>query len=107
MPPMLMAVVGPKSVSGTQVGPPLLVRKSVVFQTPPLAPAAKTVLPEGSEGSIARPVTRPAPPEDEASAPPELVPIAAGPTAVQAWLDKASVWPSVNRRKLAPMLSAP
>ena len=36
---MLMAALGPKFVSGTQVGPlGLVVRKSVVFQTPPLAP---------------------------------------------------------------------
>ena len=38
--PMLMPEVGPKSVSGIQVGPVgLVVRKSVVFQMPPLAPA--------------------------------------------------------------------
>ena len=36
-----------------------VVRKSVVFQMPPLAPAAYTVFPEGSEGSMASPVTRP------------------------------------------------
>ena len=37
--PMLMAALGPKLVSGIQVGPlGLVVRKSVVFQTPPLAP---------------------------------------------------------------------
>src|SRR5262245_25326789 len=107
MPPMLMPLVGPKSVSGTQVGPPLAVKKLVVFQTPPLAPAAKTVLPEESEGSIARPVTRPAPPEAEPSSPPELVPIAAGPTAVQVPLEVAFDWPSVKRRKLAPMVSVP
>ena len=36
--PMLTALVGPKSVSGIQVGPSgLVVRKSVVFQMPPLA----------------------------------------------------------------------
>src|SRR5262249_22505528 len=71
------------------------------------APAAKTVLPEESEGSIARPVTRPAPPEAEPSSPPELVPIAAGPTAVQVPLEVAFDWPSVKRRKLAPMVSVP
>ena len=39
--PMLIALLGPKSVSEIQVGPAgLVVRKSVVFQTPPLAPAA-------------------------------------------------------------------
>ena len=39
--PMFTALLGPKSVSEIQVGPPgLVVRKSVVFQTPPLAPAA-------------------------------------------------------------------
>ena len=39
--PMLIAYDGPKSVSGIQVGPfGLVVRKLVVFQTPPLAPAA-------------------------------------------------------------------
>ena len=38
---MLRAALGPKLVSGIQVGPAaLVVRKSVVFQTPPLAPAA-------------------------------------------------------------------
>ena len=38
---MLTADAGPKLVSGTQVGPAgLVVRKSVVFQTPPLAPPA-------------------------------------------------------------------
>ena len=37
--PMLTPAVGPKSVSGIQVGPlGLVVRKLVVFQTPPLAP---------------------------------------------------------------------
>ena len=37
----LIAVVGPKSVSGTHVGPRLsVVRKLLVFHTPPLAPAA-------------------------------------------------------------------
>ena len=52
--PMLSPEVGPKSVSGIQVGPSeAVVRKSVVFQTPPLAPPMKTVLPEGSEGSTA------------------------------------------------------
>jgi len=36
---MLTAELGPKLVSGTQVGPlALVVRKSVVFQMPPLAP---------------------------------------------------------------------
>ena len=36
---MLIAALGPKLVSGTQVGPfGLVVRKSVVFQTPPEAP---------------------------------------------------------------------
>ena len=39
--PMLMPEVGPKLVSGIQVGPfALVVRKLVVFQMPPLAPAA-------------------------------------------------------------------
>ena len=41
IPPMLTPEVGPKLVSGIQVGPlGLVVRKSVVFQMPPLAPAA-------------------------------------------------------------------
>ncbi len=39
--PMLTASVGPKSVRDIQVGPPgLVVKKSVVFQMPPVAPAA-------------------------------------------------------------------
>ena len=39
--PMLRALLGPKSVSGIQVGPfGSFVRKFDVFQTPPLAPAA-------------------------------------------------------------------
>ena len=39
--PMLTALLGPKSVSEIQVGPAgLVVKKSVVFHTPPLAPAA-------------------------------------------------------------------
>ena len=39
--PMFAANAGPKSVSGVQVGPcGLVVRKSVVFQTPPEAPPA-------------------------------------------------------------------
>src|SRR5438045_1238087 len=38
--PILMPKVGPKSVSGIYVGPVgAVVRKFVVFQTPPLAPA--------------------------------------------------------------------
>ncbi len=38
---MLTPEVGPKSVSGIQVGPlALVVRKLAVFQMPPLAPAA-------------------------------------------------------------------
>src|SRR5579884_3308572 len=58
--PMFKLVVGPKAVRSCQVGPfGLVVRKSVVFQTPPLAPAAYTVLPEGSDGSTARLLTRP------------------------------------------------
>ena len=36
-----------------------------------------------------------------------LQPIDAGPTAVHAWLDRASVWPSVKMRKLALTLSLP
>src|SRR4051794_8580875 len=39
MEPMLSELVGPKSVRGIQVGPiEAVVRKFVVFQTPPLAP---------------------------------------------------------------------
>src|SRR5262249_36640673 len=84
--PMLMALVGPKSVSGIQTGPEgLVVRKLVVSQTPPLAPAAKTVLPDGSAGSMASPVTRPEPPKSDTSPPEPLEePIAADPTAVHA-----------------------
>ena len=37
-----------------------VVRKLVVFQTPPLAPATYTVLPLGSDGSTTADVTRPA-----------------------------------------------
>ena len=41
MPPMFSENVGPKSVRGIQVGPcGFVVRKSVVFQTPPLKPPA-------------------------------------------------------------------
>src|SRR4051794_14005861 len=59
--PMLIPAVGPKSVSGTQVGPlGEVVRKFDVFQIPPEAPPTKTVLPDGSEGSTAIPPTRPA-----------------------------------------------
>ena len=51
---MLMPEAGPKFVSGIYVGPlGLVVRKSVVFQIPPLAPATYTVLPEASDGSTA------------------------------------------------------
>src|SRR4051794_34033523 len=58
--PVLRLLPGPRSVSGIQVGPlPSVVRKLVVFQTPPEAPAVKTVLPDGSEGSTARPPMRP------------------------------------------------
>ena len=58
---MLTAELGPKLVSGTHVGPSgLVVRKSVVFQMPPLAPPTYTVLPEGSEGSTAMALTWPA-----------------------------------------------
>src|SRR5438552_15776649 len=79
-PPMLMPNVGPKSVSGTYVGPcGLVVRKFVVFQTPPLAPATYTVLPDGSDGSTVMPPMRP----------PPLV--AAGPTDVQALRDPGLV----------------
>ena len=46
--PMLTALLGPKPVSEIQVGPPgLVVRKSVVFQTPPLAPPHKPCCPSG------------------------------------------------------------
>src|SRR5271157_371129 len=53
---------------------------------------------------MARPVTRP-----EGSPPGvlELPPIDAGPTAVQAWLDRASTWLSVKMRKLAVTSSLP
>src|SRR5437764_559395 len=60
-PPMLTLKLSPKSVSGRYVGPAAsVVRKLVVFQTPPLAPATYTVLPDESDGSTARPPTRPA-----------------------------------------------
>src|SRR5271165_2881443 len=43
--PMLRLEVAPKFVSGIYVGPlGLVVKKSVVFQIPPLAPATYTVL---------------------------------------------------------------
>src|SRR5215212_1464483 len=58
--PTLIAPLGPKSVSGTQFGPSgLRVRKFVVRQTPPDAPAAYTVLPDGSLGSTVMADTRP------------------------------------------------
>src|SRR5687767_10930068 len=45
-PPMLVPKLGPKSVSGMYVGPRgSVVRKLVVFQTPPEAPATNMVLP--------------------------------------------------------------
>src|SRR5262249_25878753 len=59
--PTFRLVVGPRSVSGTQCGPAgSVVRKLVVFHTPPLAPAAYTVLPDGSDGSTWMLVTCPA-----------------------------------------------
>src|SRR4051794_17280828 len=96
MPPTLMALVGPKSVSGTYVGPfESVVRKLVVFQMPPLAPPTNTVLPEGSEGSTARPPIRPVCPV-----------MGAGPTAVQVSWDSALVGSIVKIRKLAWVWSA-
>src|SRR5262245_8693313 len=76
--PMFSENVGPKSVTGMYVGPfGSVVRKLVVFQMPPLAPATKTVLPVGSDGSMARPPMRP-----------EWAPlIEAGPTAVHTSCD--------------------
>src|SRR3954452_13079905 len=94
--PMLIPNVGPKSVSGIQVGPAgSLVRKLLVFQTPPLAPAAKTVLPDVSEGSTASELTRPASPFVLAPSP-----IDVGPTAVHDVLDCALAGAVVKIRKL-------
>src|SRR5947209_6044191 len=61
---------------------------------------------------MARPETRPAPPSPDDSGPPAppvepLPPMAAGPTGVQTWPDRASDWPRVKSRKLALMLSPP
>src|SRR4051812_14169926 len=85
--PMLIELVGPKLVSGIQVGPlGLVVRKLVVFQMPPCAAPMKTVLPDGSEGSTASAVTSPAPEKV-----PVLLPSPAGPTAVQVFCDWAFV----------------
>ena len=67
--------VGPKSVSGIQVGPmDSCVRKLVVFQMPPLAAPIYTVFPDGSDGSTARAVVRDAVPPKFSEA---------GPTGVQ------------------------
>src|SRR5262249_3653271 len=95
--PMFRLVPGPKSVSGIQVGCPLGLRKSEVFQTPPEAPAAYTVLPDGSEGSTARPLTRPELP---------LSFSAAGPTAVHVSWDCTLAGSSVKMRKLTLAWSA-
>src|SRR5271157_1350977 len=62
---------------------------------PPLAPPTKKVLPVGSDGSCARPPTRP-----------EEPPIGAGPTAVQVSRDSALVGSIVKMRKLALAWSA-
>src|SRR5262249_6896451 len=60
MDPTLMALFGPKSVSGTHEGPSgSWVRKLVVRHTPPEAPAAYTVFPDGSLGSTAMAPIRP------------------------------------------------
>ena len=88
---------GPKLVRGTYVGPlGSVVRKSVVFQIPPLGPATYTVLPDVSDGSTAIALTCPVEPV-----------IGAGPTAVHCSLDKPSVWLSVKIRKLSVALSLP
>src|SRR5207245_3774777 len=95
-PPILMPKVGPKSVRGTYVGPwGLVVRKSVVFQTPPLAPAMYTVLPEGSDGSTAMPPMRPPP-----------VATAAGPTDVQSLCDSGLIGSVVKMRNVVIAWSA-
>jgi hypothetical protein len=79
----LIAPFGPKSVSGTQFGPRgLRVRKFVVRHTPPLAPAAYTVFPDGSLGSTAIAPTRPTVP---------VPPFPVGPTGVQLFRVVASV----------------
>src|SRR4051812_19563059 len=59
--PMFSPVAEAAAVSGTHGGPPeAVVRKLVVFHTPPLAPPAYTVLPDGSDGSTAIVLTLPA-----------------------------------------------
>ena len=55
---------------------------------------------------MASPVTRPDGSEPSVAAR-NPRPIDAGPTAVHAWLDRASAWPSVKMRKLAVTLSLP
>src|SRR3954468_16443873 len=92
MPPMLMPKVGVVSVSGIQIGPDRSdVMKFVVFQTPPLAPATYTVLPDGSDGSTAMPPMRPAP---------TPLPIDAGPMAVHCCWATALVGSCVKTRKV-------
>src|SRR5436305_803223 len=94
--PTLIPEVGPKSVSGCQVGPAgAEVMKLVVFQTPPLAPPTYTVLPDGSDGSTASAPTMPD------LIPPVLVLTrGAGPIDVQVLLDSGLAVASVKTRKL-------
>src|SRR3954468_22454537 len=94
MPPMLMPKVGVVSVSGIQIGPDRSdVMKFVVFQTPPLAPATYTVLPDGSDGSTAIPPMRPAYPFVDVAWAAE-----AGPTAVHVVADWRFVGSIVKMR---------
>src|SRR5215204_819396 len=69
-----------------------VVRKLVVFHTPPLAPATYTVFPLGSDGSTAVAVTRPVLAPSFADA---------GPTGVQASRVSSFVGSVVNTRKPA------
>src|SRR4051812_45727880 len=98
-----MPDVGPKSVTGSQVGPAgSRVRKFVVFQTPPTAAPAYTVFPDGSDGSTAIAPIRPA-----LSSPGVVVlTIGDGPTAVHAVVDPLRAGLSMNRRKPTVVWSA-
>src|SRR5436309_3291607 len=100
---MFIPNVGPKSVSGIHVGPADdVVRKFVVFQIPPDAAPRYTVLPDGSDGSTARPPTRP---DTSAFSPAPFAPMPAGPTAVHVLLASGFVGFIVKMRKLAVVWS--
>src|SRR5262245_36255158 len=103
---MESAALGPKSVSGVQLGPRgSVVMKLFVFQMPPVAPPTYTVLPVGSAGSTATAGTRREMANGSAPIGPTSV-IDAGPSGVHSLCDCVPVGSTLKMRKFTCVWSA-